>query len=62
MGVHQCTMFTQYGAPCLRSKEATDFLKKNNIFVLGSKSHLEDMDYTEKVLYCVVLRLFAEIY
>ena len=34
MYIHGCTIFMQDGAPCHRSKVATEFLKKNEISVL----------------------------
>ena len=34
MYVHDSTIFIQDGAPCIRSKVATEFLKKNKISVM----------------------------
>ena len=44
MDINKCTIFMQDGAPCHRSKVATDFLKKNKISVPGNSPDLKPIE------------------
>ena len=44
MHVHRCTIFTQDGAPCHRSRVAIEFLKKNKISVLEQPRSQSDRE------------------
>ena len=48
MDIHKCTIFTQDGAPCHRSKVATDFLK-NKISVLEWPGNSPDINPIENL-------------
>ena len=49
MDLHKCTIFMQDGAPCHRSKVATDFLKKNKISVLEWPVNSPDLNPIENL-------------
>ena len=49
MDIHKCTISMQDGAPCHRSKVATDFLKKNKISVLEWPGNSPDLNPIENL-------------
>ena len=49
IAVHNCTVFTQDGVPCHRSKVATTFLAKDKIKVLDWPGNSPDLNPIENL-------------
>ena len=49
MGIHQCTIFMQDGAPCHRARQVKDFLSSNNIELLDWPGNSPDLNPIENL-------------